>query len=97
MVGTRTESIGEVLVCVPIPTEMSLRFMPTTCHDRANEVRRQFVNRVRLEERTEEGVSRFYEWLAQNCPELVETKRGDPISNLKQDLRGLYNPRFGFL
>ena len=58
---------------------------------RATEVRRQFVNRVRPEQRTEEGVARFYKRLAANCPELLSAgKNGDPLERLRKDLKGLY-------
>ena len=58
---------------------------------RVTEVRRQFVGRVRPEQRTEGGVVRFYKWLIGNCPELlVAGKQGDPLARLRKELGGLY-------
>ena len=58
---------------------------------RVTEVRRQFISRVRPEERTELGILRFFEWLIGNCPELlVVGKKGDPLAQLRKDLKGLY-------
>ena len=58
---------------------------------RVVEVRRQFLSRFRPEERTENGVARFYEWLKANCPELLlATLRCGPYEQLKTDLGGLY-------
>ena len=59
---------------------------------RITEVRRQFINRVNPEERTEEGVAQFYRWLMGNCPELLAVgKQGDDaLAQLRKDLAGLY-------
>jgi hypothetical protein len=43
------------------------------------------------EDRTENGVLKFYGWLHENHSELLPTpKQGDAFQHLKVDLKGLY-------
>ena len=57
---------------------------------RSANVRRLFVERFPSEERTGNGVFKFYGWLKQNYPELLPREKGDPYQHLKVDLNGLY-------